>query len=69
MILIVGAYGRKYKSLDEAKADWEAGKDFRIVRGPYRSIRDTELFKSMGYAVVLKAGINFELSEIVIKGN
>ena len=69
MILIVGAYGRKYKSLDEAKADWEAGKDFRIVRGPYCSIRDTELFKSMGQAVVLKAGINFELSEIVIKGN
>ena len=69
MILIVGAYGRKYISLDEAKADWEAGKDFRIVRGPYCSIRDTELFKSMGYAVVLKAGINFELSEIVIKGN
>ena len=69
MILIVGAYGRKYLSLDEAKADWEAGKDFRIVRGPYCSIRDTELFKSMGYAVVLKAGINFELSEIVIKGN
>ena len=69
MILIVGAYGRKYKSLDEAKADWEAGKDFRIVRGPYCSIRDTELFKSMGHAVVLKAGINFEFSEIVIKGN
>ena len=69
MILIVGAYGRKYKSLDEAKADWEAGKDFRIVRGPYCSIRDTELFKSMGQAVVLKAGINFEFSEIVIKGN
>lgn len=69
MILIVGAYGRKYISLDEAKADWEAGKDFRIVRGPYCSIRDTELFKSMGHAVVLKAGINFEFSEIVIKGN
>lgn len=69
MILIVGAYGRKYISLDEAKADWEAGKDFRIVHGPYCSIRDTELFKSMGHAVVLKAGINFELSEIVIKGN
>ena len=69
MILIVGAYGRKYISLDEAKADWEAGKDFRIVRGPYCSIRDTELFKSMGHAVGLKAGINFELSEIVIKGN
>ena len=69
MILIVGAYGRKYISLDEAKAYWEAGKDFRIVRGPYCSIRDTELFKSMGQAVVLKAGINFELNEIVIKGN
>ena len=69
MILIVGAYGRKYQSLDEAKADWEAGKDFCIVHGPYCSIRDTELFKSLGHAVVLNAGINLELSEIVIKGN
>ena len=32
MILIVGAYGRKYKSLDEAKADWEAGKIFASCR-------------------------------------
>ena len=69
MILIVGAYGRKYDTLDAAKIDWEAGKDFRIVRGPYCSIRDTEMFKSMGHAVVLRAGPNLELSEFVIKGN
>lgn len=69
MLIITGAYGRKYKTLEDAKADWNLGKDFKIVRGPYCSIRDTELFKSMGHAVVLRAGINFELSEIVIKGN
>ena len=69
MIRLIAAYGRKYSTLAEAKADWEGGKDFRIVRGPYCSIRDTEMFKSIGHAVVLKAGINFEFSEIVIKGN
>lgn len=69
MILIVGAYGRKYDTLDAAKIDWEAGKDFKILKGPYCSIRDTAAFEAMGHAVVLLAGDKFQLSEIVIKGN
>jgi hypothetical protein len=34
---IVPAYGRDYKSAAAAKADWEAGKDFRIadISSPY----------------------------------
>ena len=29
-ITVVPAYGRDYKSQKEVKADWDAGKDFRI---------------------------------------
>lgn len=42
---VSGAYGRDYKSLKEAKADWENGKDF-VIRdvfsgsGSYVSKRD-----------------------------
>lgn len=69
MIRLVAAYDRKYNTLDEAKADWIAGKDFKIIKGPYCSIRDTEAFKAIGYNVVLFAGDKLQFSEIVIKGN
>jgi len=42
-----GAYGRQYKA-----ADWEAGKDMKIIDGPYFSIRDTVRLKSDGYTRV-----------------
>jgi len=41
-IVVVPAYGRKYKTAEDAVKDWEAGKDFKIVRGPYMSIRDVK---------------------------
>lgn len=34
------AYGRKYDSYQELLNDWLAGKDFKIMHGPYCSIRD-----------------------------
>jgi len=38
------AYGRKYKSVSLALADWKAGKDFKVIEGfmreRYCSIRD-----------------------------
>jgi hypothetical protein len=39
-LMIMPAYGREYKTSEEAKADWNAGKDFKIANGPYLSIRD-----------------------------
>ena len=39
------AYGRQYKTSQEAKADWDAGKDFKIVGGSYLSIRDINYIK------------------------
>jgi hypothetical protein len=34
-INVVGAYGRTYDSIVSAKEDWDAGKDFKIVKGSY----------------------------------
>jgi len=42
-----GAYGRK-----SAIADWEAGKDFKIVGGPYCSKRDLAAMAKEGYTWV-----------------
>jgi hypothetical protein len=44
-LMIMPAYGRQYKTSQEAKADWETGKDFKIVNGPYLSIRDINSLK------------------------
>ena len=37
---VVAPYGRRYSVAERAIADWEAGKDFKILHGPYCSIRD-----------------------------
>ena len=42
------AYGRQYKTNKEMRADWDAGKDFRLDDGPYFSIRDVEAMKAEG---------------------
>lgn len=68
MILLVGAYGRAYKTLDDAEADWNAGKDFKIFKGPYCSIRDLPLLKEMGHGVVLTAGTTCQLTKILCGG-
>ena len=39
-IFVKAAYGRTYPNEEEAKQDWEAGLDFKIVYGPYCSVRD-----------------------------
>lgn len=40
MFLAQAAYGRGYECQTDAMSDWEAGKDFKLVNGPYFSIRD-----------------------------
>lgn len=41
-IEVVGAYGRTYRTLASAKADWLAGLDFRLTTGQYVNIKDAE---------------------------
>ena len=43
-----GAYGR-----EAAEADWITGKDFKIVNGPYFSIRDIEAMKKEGIEQII----------------
>jgi hypothetical protein len=37
---LLPAYGRVYHTKEEALADWMAGRDFKIINGPYCSVRD-----------------------------
>lgn len=39
-LVVMPAYGRSYKSREEVTEAWKSGKDFKIVNGPYCSIRD-----------------------------
>jgi hypothetical protein len=39
-LTIAPGYGRDYQTCREALADFRAGKDFKIVAGPYISIHD-----------------------------
>ena len=41
MLYLTGAYGR-----EATESDWDTGKDFKIVSGPYCSIRDCEAIKA-----------------------
>lgn len=39
---VIAAYGRQYDTLEAARADWNAGKDFRLTTGPYVSKSEAE---------------------------
>ena len=47
------AYGRNYQTQNSAVKDWNAGKDFKIMHGPYCSIRDVPVMKRDGYKYVV----------------
>lgn len=42
-IFLVAAYGRTYKTREQVLDAWRSGRDFKIVDGPYCSVRDYEL--------------------------
>lgn len=44
-ILAVPAYGRIYQDIAAMQNAWNWGQDFRIVDGPYFSIRDLDSIK------------------------
>lgn len=51
--LLLTPEGRDCASIDECKADWESGKDFRIVDGPLCSKRDLPIMKDSGFTAAL----------------
>ena len=42
--VVIPAYGRVYKTSGDAVADWRAGKDFKVAKGPYCSVRDVGVY-------------------------
>lgn len=46
-LTLLGAYGRIYTTKETALSDWNKGKDFKILNGPYCSIRDIDHIKRL----------------------
>ena len=67
MIDLVPAYGRRYTSEEQALSDWHRGKDFRIYRGPYTSIRDTSALLEEFEEIVIYYDYPFSMSSTIIQ--
>jgi len=65
-INVVGAYGREYDSIITAKAEWDLGKDFKIVDGPYINISDWQEHKEDSTVVFQGNSSTWVLQEGVI---
>lgn len=65
------AYGREYKDQEQVLKDWREGKDFRLVYGPYFSIRDLDALAEAGFNQIdieiykRTTGCNWELDFVV----
>ena len=45
VVYLEAAYGRSYATAEAAISAWKKGKDFKIINGPYCSIRDIAILK------------------------
>ena len=52
-LFIIPAYGANYETAQEMVSAWNAGKDFKIFKGPYCSVRDINLLKKQTNKVLL----------------
>lgn len=69
-ITLHGAYGRQYPNHLQAKADWVAGKDFKIENGPYCSIRDMPALTRRHDRVIIATGAGpLVLKDYTVKDN
>lgn len=66
VVVLLPAYGRTYETIEAAEKDLNEGKDFRILNGPYCSIRDQALLNDMGHDVAILIG---NVHKIIYKGN
>lgn len=51
--ILTAAYGAVYKTDTEVLEAWNAGKDFKVMRGPYCSIRDVSYLKQTSSRVLI----------------
>lgn len=52
-IMLIPAYGRKYETEAAILKGWQEGKDFKILQGPYCSIRDMGHLSQLADVIVL----------------
>ena len=55
-LILTPAYGRTYATVEEATKAWQEGKDFKIINGPYCSIRDLPTTKRLHTHVLIRYG-------------
>jgi hypothetical protein len=55
-LTLVGAYGRQYAAKATVLKEWNEGKDFQILNGPYCSIRDIEHMRMTNNHIVIRYG-------------
>ena len=65
-INVVSAYARKYDSIVSAKEDWDLGKDFKIVGGPYINKSDWSEYRESDTVVYESVGSDWLLQEGLI---
>ena len=53
-VFLLPAYGRTYKTKQQAINAWQDGKDFQIYNGPYCSIRDIDALRQMSSGVYIQ---------------
>ena len=56
LLTLVGAYGKQYHDAESAKAAWNKGVDFKILNGPYCSIRDIRTMVRLHETVQIRYG-------------
>jgi hypothetical protein len=57
-VTLTAAYGRFYHDRDSVLNDWDQGRDFRIINGPYCSKRDAEVLKKKFHSVYIRYGVD-----------
>lgn len=55
-VYLMAAYGRKYLTKSDVLKAWKEGVDFKIVGGPYCSIRDLDIMKNTFDKVYIEYG-------------
>ena len=55
-LFLVPAYGRQYAAKNTVLREWAEGKDFKIINGPYCSIRDIDRMRMTNNHIVIRYG-------------
>ena len=57
-IVLVPAYGKTCNTHEEVQEAWDTGRDFRILNGPYCSIRGKTRLQKDFHAAYVRYGLN-----------